>query len=199
MNEIILILRISIGTLFLSSSISKLLYFSKHVVIVEEYKILPKKFTKFFSRIEVSFELICSISLILGLLQPWVGAILLLLLIMYTIGIIVNLCRKRTNISCGCGGIAGDHNLSWVLAFRNLFLIGLIIFLIKNETTFFSLQSFLIYKQDISLIFNHTGIFSVLLSIFLILLMAILNSTFTIYRGMNHFLYLTKQTKERKI
>ena len=42
MNEIILILRILIGTLFLSSSISKLLHFSKHVVIVGEYKILPK-------------------------------------------------------------------------------------------------------------------------------------------------------------
>ena len=70
---------------------------------------------------EVSLALICSISLILGLLQFWVGAILLLLLIMYTIGIIVNLYRKRTNISCGCGGIVGDHNLSWTLVFRNIF------------------------------------------------------------------------------
>ncbi|EMI9087093.1 hypothetical protein COD05_05225 [Bacillus cereus] len=196
MNEIILILRILIGTLFLTSSISKLLHFSKHVVIVGEYKILPKKFIKFFSRMEVSLALICSISLILGLLQLWVGAILLLLLIMYTIGIIVNLYRKRTNISCGCGGIVGDHNLSWTLVFRNIFLVGLIIFLIKNETDFFSLQSLLIYEKDISLIFNHNGIFSILLSTFLVLLISILNSTFTIYRSMNHFLYLTKQIKE---
>lgn len=139
---------------------------------------------------EVSLALICSISLILGLLQFWVGAILLLLLIMYTIGIIVNLYRKRTNISCGCGGIVGDHNLSWTLVFRNIFLVGLIIFLIKNETDFFSLQSLLIYEKDISLIFNHNGIFSILLSTFLVLLIAILNSTFTIYRSMNHFYIL---------
>ncbi|MEM5622755.1 MauE/DoxX family redox-associated membrane protein [Bacillus thuringiensis] len=96
---------------------------------------------------EVSLALICSISLILGLLQLWVGAILLLLLIMYTIGIIVNLYRKRTNISCGCGGIVGDHNLSWTLVFRNIFLVGLIIFLIKNETDFSACNLFLYMKR----------------------------------------------------
>ncbi|MGO4119283.1 MauE/DoxX family redox-associated membrane protein, partial [Rhizobium ruizarguesonis] len=45
------------------------------------------------------------------------------LLVVYSVAITINLVRGRNEISCGCGGVLGTHNLSWKLVIRNIFLL----------------------------------------------------------------------------
>ncbi|XKK34000.1 DoxX family membrane protein [Bacillus sp. A17A.1] len=166
MSEIILIFRVIIGILFLSTAISKILDFKKHVIIVKEYEIIPHKLAKFFSIFEVILEFSCAILLLLGLFPIIAGLGLFILLVLYTMGIVINLLRKRTTISCGCGGIAGNHHLSWFLVLRNIVLLTVVSFLLKNQTDLLSLNAILIHPEDTTLIFNSNAVLSVLISIF---------------------------------
>ncbi|KXY27344.1 MULTISPECIES: MauE/DoxX family redox-associated membrane protein [Bacillus] len=197
MSEIILILRVMIGILFLSTAISKISDFKKHVIIVKEYEIIPQKLAKSFSIFEVILEFSCASLLLLGLFPVISGLVLFILLVLYTTGIVINLLKKRTTISCGCGGIAGNHHLSWFLVFRNIVLLTVVYFLLKNQTNLLSLNAVLIHPKDPNLIFNSNAVLSVLISIFLLFFISILNSLFFIRSSMNNFLKLAKQIKER--
>ena len=186
-----------IGILFLSTAISKISDFKKHVIIVKEYEIIPQKLAKSFSIFEVILEFSCASLLLLGLFPVISGLVLFILLVLYTTGIVINLLKKRTTISCGCGGIAGNHHLSWFLVFRNIVLLTVVYFLLKNQTNLLSLNAVLIHPKDPNLIFNSNAVLSVLISIFLLFFISILNSLFLIRSSMNNFLKLAKQIKER--
>lgn len=126
---IFLSIRIIISVIFISSSITKIFNMTSHIAKVRQYKIIPNKVVKTFSILETIIELIASILLIIGLYFKLSAFILIFLLVVYTIAISINLIRGNINFDCGCGGIVGNHQLSWKLVMRNL-LLGYLLYLI---------------------------------------------------------------------
>lgn len=120
---ILYILRILLATLFLSTGFDKLMKKEEHFVILKEYRIIPEKLNRLLGTIEIYIEVITGIMLLIGLFVKTFGLIAIFLLLTYSYAIGLNLYRGRKEISCGCGGIAGNHHLSWKLIFRNSILI----------------------------------------------------------------------------
>ncbi len=129
MFNIYTLLTISLGWMFLFSSFSKFSNLRNHFIIIKNYDIVSESQAKFFSRIDPSFELVASIMMILGIYTKYALLLVLLLITLYSISIVINLLKGRTNIECGCGGLLGSHNLSWKLIYRNALLILMISFL----------------------------------------------------------------------
>lgn len=123
MEDVALFFRVVLALLFLSAAVSKLLHFEEHVGIVNDYKIVPETLVRPFSMAELGGELLVGLLLLLGLFPKVAALGAIGLLLMYVIAISINLYRGRTEISCGCGGAAGHHNLSWWLVVRNVLLI----------------------------------------------------------------------------
>lgn len=123
MEELMFCFLIFLSALFISSSFSKIRNYEEHKMVVKNYNLLPKRSISMFMFIEVSLELLTGIGLLLTPVQISSIYLAIIMLVIFTIAVAINLLRGRTNISCGCGGIVGNHQLSWKLVFRNLCLI----------------------------------------------------------------------------
>ncbi|ARU60266.1 hypothetical protein CBW65_03700 [Tumebacillus avium] len=114
--------------IFLSSALSKRSKMEEHVAIVADYRILPEAMVRPLAIGEVYVEGALAVLLLIGSLRdsllPWAALGSLLLLAVYSAAIGINLLRGRREISCGCGGVAGNHLLSWKLVLRNLVLMA---------------------------------------------------------------------------
>lgn len=130
MLNLVLLLQISLGIIFLTSAISKLSDMRAHRIKVKNYNILPLKLVKPFSKVDPILELIGSILLIINIYYPIGAGILCLLTFSYTIAISINIMRGNTDIDCGCGGLIGSHKLSNALIMRNISIIILLLFVI---------------------------------------------------------------------
>jgi len=125
MENLALWFQMVLAGLFLSTAVAKWQDMTLHIAIVQDYRIVPKSWSRFFGRAETVVELALAVLLLLGLFRSvaLLGAVLLLAL--YTVAITVNLFRGRTEVSCGCGGAAGTHRLSWWLVLRNAVLMAM--------------------------------------------------------------------------
>jgi uncharacterized membrane protein YphA (DoxX/SURF4 family) len=122
MEELALFCRLALSTVFLSAGFSKIGKWEHHRIIVEEYQIMPIRWVPLLVRVEVWLEVLVGFLLLLGVsMGAWLGSVLL---VAYTVAIGINLLRGRNTISCGCGGVVGDHQLSWKLVLRNLGLLA---------------------------------------------------------------------------
>lgn len=130
-----LVLRIWLGVLFVSAAWSKTMDWEKHVSMVKDYQLLPGKLLFSFARLEVIAEWLTGAFLFLGLFQSFAYSAALLLLCMYTTAITINLWRGRRELSCGCGGLAGNHLISWGLVLRNgVYILGCVLLLLFSST-----------------------------------------------------------------
>ncbi|WP_157721975.1 MauE/DoxX family redox-associated membrane protein [Tumebacillus avium] len=143
MDQLALLLRLLLAFLFFTTAWSKLKKMGEHIGIVEDYKILPKRLVKPFAKGEVYFELSLSLLLIVGIYQDLTALAAVLLLLIYTTAITVNLLRGRKEISCGCGGAAGNHQLSGWLVLRNAVLIVLAMIVYAVNTPLLSADALL--------------------------------------------------------
>lgn len=134
MDELSLFLRICLGMIFLSSVLSKIHKVQEHILIVKDYKMMPRYLTPIVARIIILVEIIIGVLLLLGAMIKVASALSVFILLLYIISIIVNLLRGRTEMSCGCGGIAGNHHLSWLLVIRNIIFIAISIWLLRYGT-----------------------------------------------------------------
>lgn len=122
MDELAIWFRFVLAFLFLSTALSKRKTMMEHIGIVRDYQILPKQLVEPFARAETYVELALGALLLVGLFQPIAATGCVALLAIYTVAIVINLLRGRTEMSCGCGGMAGQHHLSWWLVLRNVTL-----------------------------------------------------------------------------
>ncbi|MGC5325732.1 MauE/DoxX family redox-associated membrane protein [Brevibacillus sp. SYSU BS000544] len=152
MEELALYFRFLLGVMFLSSTYSKMKYFQEHIATVREYKIIPTSLVRPFVNLNMIAEAITGSLLLLGLFQKSTVLAAISLITLYTTAIIVNLMRGRTEISCGCGGIVGNHKISWLLVVRNCILVFICIWLTKHPTVVISIDS--IWNGDPSNFFN---------------------------------------------
>ncbi|TCP58993.1 methylamine utilization protein MauE [Tumebacillus sp. BK434] len=136
MEELILFWRIILAVLFLSSAVSKLQKMPEHFAILQDYQILPASAVRPFGWLEVGAELLVGSLLVLGWLQPLTAWVTAGLLLMYSAAVAINLLRGRREISCGCGGVAGNHQLSWKLVARNVLLMLVCGFLAQYTATY---------------------------------------------------------------
>ncbi|QWJ09315.1 hypothetical protein J5V76_28760 (plasmid) [Bacillus mycoides] len=85
------------------------------------------------------------------------------LLTVYSLGVIINLLRGKSNISCGCGGSLESNHLSWPLIIRNLIFIIFFLFTYTFETKMGNVQ-FILMDQSLNHIYSYDLVITVLLA-----------------------------------
>lgn len=170
MDYLILVSRLFLSLVFFSSSIYKISNFPQHVNTIFNYQVLPKKYVKFLAVIGIVLEVFISLGLFLGLFLKISSILTILLLLLYIIFVSVNLLRGRNNISCGCGGIVGDKEISSSIIIRNLLFILIALFIYWQDSYWASLEGWLMTDNQ-----NDVFSFSVLPIIFTFYMIALLS------------------------
>ncbi len=113
-----LLLRIYLGFIFIYASMSKLSSPAAFAEAIAFYQIVPYWFVNFFAVVLPWIEFVCGFFLIIGLRTRSVTCVISLLLIIFTVGILINLMRG-VPIDCGCFSNAGNR-ISWWDMLRDL-------------------------------------------------------------------------------
>ncbi len=114
-----------VALIFLRAVLHKTADLMRFEGIVADYRLAPHWALPVLRFLIPGLELTCAVAL------AWAGSRLLgslaaaLLLIGYGAAMAVNLRRGRIEIDCGCGG--APERLSWVLVFRNLAFVALLV------------------------------------------------------------------------
>nr|WP_256437631.1 MauE/DoxX family redox-associated membrane protein [Brevibacillus sp. HB1.2] len=136
-------MRSIIGTIFLTAGYMKIKNIEEHSQVIKEYQLIPNTFIPHVTRFLIIIEIICGIGLYLGMYKNFTLFTSLALLVVYSVAITINLLRGRNEISCGCGGVLGTHNLSWKQVIRNGFLLLLSIWLWFQPFVFGNIENVL--------------------------------------------------------
>ncbi|HJT58786.1 MAG TPA: MauE/DoxX family redox-associated membrane protein [Ktedonobacteraceae bacterium] len=147
-NVIRLFIRLLLGLILLSASVSKLVHRSRFESGIQEYQILPDFLeSKLALSTVLSFciplaELVAAIGLISGLLLLPASILALGMFLIFSGAIVINLVRGRFDLSCHCAGTLGDHHISWWLVRRNgVFVAGLLV-LLMTPSDVFTIETF---------------------------------------------------------
>ncbi|WP_173104712.1 MauE/DoxX family redox-associated membrane protein [Bacillus sp. KH172YL63] len=143
MDYFLLVLRGLTAYLFLSTAYHKISNYTQHLGIVENYRIIKRKYITPLVIFLIVIELTVSITLLVGLYIKWSLAVSLMLLIVYTLAVSINLNRGRHELSCGCGGIIGNDRISYKTIIRNLVLMSLILVQILKTPSLFSIEQYI--------------------------------------------------------
>ena len=136
-------LRLGLCAILLSTGLPKLWHLRRFQQAVQEYRLLPAWAECW---VAIGFPLV-ELCAGLGLLTAsWLPLSIMLtieLLLVASGAIVLNLLRGRTDLSCHCGGVIGNHNISWWLVGRNLLLVGASAALLVLPVDPFTLQAVL--------------------------------------------------------
>lgn len=113
--------RLILGGVFTSAGTRKLLHRSDFERAVLGYQLLPERIARQVAKALPSLETSSGVLLLVGAFQRQVAAGLLALLVIFSIGIAINLLRGR-RIDCGCSGSTARRTIEWGSILRNLFL-----------------------------------------------------------------------------
>lgn len=124
---VLTVVAVAFGLLFLLGAVHKLTALEEFRPILADYRLLPA-------------GLVPAAAIGIGVIEALIGAAWLFtpakalpaiataaLLLLYALGIAINLGRGRTHISCGCSfgrSAGGDDLLSWGLVVRNMVLVN---------------------------------------------------------------------------
>lgn len=132
-KNLIFICRIVIGSLFVISSIDKIIDPNHFKIIVSEYGILPDKIIPIFVIILPWIQFICSLMLMLNLYQESNALIIICLLVMFIITFGINIARGNAS-DCGCFDLLGfNEKIGVIVIIRNIFMIFLLLPLLKYD------------------------------------------------------------------
>ncbi|MBN8193397.1 hypothetical protein JI667_14700 [Bacillus sp. NTK074B] len=158
----------SIGIIFLTTSFSKIIHYKKSQVQITQYKILPRKLTPVLYWLLLLAEVMIVISFMFNIDRA-VGMVLaMVLLLIYSAAIGINILKKNTEISCGCGGLVEKGGISRLTIARNVLLITIIgVLSIHADSISYSMKM-------------NEIVFSLVLGINIALLIGILNDKIAI-------------------
>ncbi len=124
--------RLLLGVLLLSVGVSKLAHPRQFQRGIQDYHILPSLLEKKLALAALlSFgiplaELLAGLGLLSGFWLVPAIVLAIALFVVFSAAITINLVRGRHDLSCHCGGIVGNHLISWWLVGRNgLLIVGL--------------------------------------------------------------------------
>lgn len=169
MADVTLLLKYVLFYILISSAIEKIKDVDKHILDVENYKIVPKKLVSKFAIMELVTQLLTSILLLVGLLGEVAAALSASLFIAYAAAISINLMRGTKEFSCGCGGVVGNHQISWKLVLRNVVFICFSLIIFYRPTELGNVW-YLLRGDGIEEAFNHQFFLTVYYFISLIML-----------------------------
>jgi len=130
-----LIVRLTIGVIFIYASIDKIGAPAQFARIVYNYHFLPGSLINFFALVMPWIEIICGILLIAGIYKEGSILILDLMIIAFIIAIGVNLFRG-INLECGCFSVsskAKDSALDLLLRDIGLLVLGIYAYLNRSQ------------------------------------------------------------------
>lgn len=189
-----LYLKLLIGFIFITSSFSKWRGFQEHIGVISDYRILPSKYSVIVARIDLILETLIACLLITGVWIDKVSIMAITLIGIYTLAIIINLFRGRYEISCGCGGVVGNHKLSWKLVIRNMIIILGLMIVYKFSGLIGSVEAWLQRETEISFNFSFWIIFFISFSS--ILFISISNELIQIKNYITHLLLVSSERKK---
>lgn len=143
-----LFIRLLLGFVLLSVSISKMVHPRSFQRGILDYQVLPSILeSKIALSTLLSFciplaELVAGLGLISGLLLLPATILSLGLLLLFSGAIAVNLVRGRRDLSCHCAGALGNHRISWWLIGRNGLCIAGLIILLLTPADLFTVETF---------------------------------------------------------
>jgi hypothetical protein len=151
---------IAASLIFAASAIMKLRNLELFESAVINYRILPRFLAALFARLIPIAELGGALALLWPAWRTAGAAIILFLLVIFTLGIAINLMRGRHDVDCGCFGPALRQTLSWWLVLRNLALAALaaILLLKPNGRTLMMLDDFTIICGVITILLIYASI-----------------------------------------
>ena len=128
-----LFVRLLLGVLLLSVGVGKLAHPRQFQRGIQDYHIMSSMLEKKLALTTLlSFsiplaELLASLGLISGFWLTTAIVLAMVLFIIFSVAIVLNLARGRRDLSCHCGGVVGNHLISWWLVGRNgLLIVGII-------------------------------------------------------------------------
>jgi len=135
--------RWALGILFFVAAAEKLRHRRRFVFVVLSYQVLPKTLSRVYGLALPWLEAGVSLALLFGVAVRLAALLALTLLISFTIAILVNIARRRTDLNCGCFGQGRRQRLEGKLVIRNaiLILLSLIVILGQDQTSFLNIRS----------------------------------------------------------
>jgi hypothetical protein len=157
---LMIFLKYTLGVLFFLAAIDKITNWGKHQRIINMYNLIPSVLIKPCLVTFLLIETFISVNFLLFSANRLAALSLILLVFIYTTAVILNLVRKNTEFSCGCGGVLESENLHWGLVLRNLLIIsgGVIIFYEAITTQLpFTIHFSFIFMCGSAILFFTTG------------------------------------------
>jgi uncharacterized membrane protein YphA (DoxX/SURF4 family) len=118
----LLLLRVLLGLIFIIAATEKIAVPENFSVSIANYKLLPSEFINIPAIIIPWIELISGLLLLLGISVKENSAIMIFLLVVFTITIIISLFRGL-NIDCGCFGTTYGEQIGILKISENIILI----------------------------------------------------------------------------
>lgn len=138
-----LVIRFYLGIIFIYASMHKIHYPAEFAEAIAAYQVLPYWAVNFVAVVMPWFELFCGLFLIIGLKTKTVAFAIGSLLVVFIIGIIINIARGAP-ISCGCFDTIGNpmslrdvlRDVSWLALTAQVFFFDRIYLFRKEILTF---------------------------------------------------------------
>ena len=119
-NASVVILPVLIGAVLFFAAVAKLISGPQSFInILREYRVLPPRLVPIIAWTIIAAEIGVGACLFGGCTASALSLLAALLFGAFGFGVVLNLIRGRTNISCGCFG-APETRISWWLALRNI-------------------------------------------------------------------------------
>lgn len=133
MQGIEIISRLLIGTIFTVGSLTKLLKLPWFLAVVGKYAVIPRWAVGFVG-VGIPFvELLVGFCLLVGRLRPWSAYAAVALILIFTLGVVINLARGKIDTECGCNSFY-KKRIGWHLVFRNMGLAGIAVLSAGHES-----------------------------------------------------------------